>query len=163
MYKRYLFNELIKPSGKHFIGIVGPRGVGKTILLKQLANYYENSFYISVDTLDENLFETIKLLSETLNIKNFFLDEVHTYNNFDKELKMIYDVFESKDIKLFFNLHEQPANNSQNPIVENVVNLFFLLYNLYNLIIKNKVDISSFFLFLVKMLFILFKRRFPIK
>ena len=50
--------------------IVGPKGAGKTILLKQLANYYKDSFYISVDTIDDNLFETIKKLNETLkNIK----------------------------------------------------------------------------------------------
>lgn len=98
---RSLFNKLTNSTGKHFVGIVGPRGVGKTILLKQLANHYENSFYISVDTVDDNLFETIKKLNETLKIKNFFLDEVHTYKNFDKELKMLYDVFETKNIKIF--------------------------------------------------------------
>ena len=98
---RDLFSQLKNSSGKHFTGIVGPRGVGKTILLKQLANYYKNSFYISVDTIEDNLFEVIKKLKETLKIQNFFLDEVHTYKNFDKELKMIYDVFESEDIKIF--------------------------------------------------------------
>ena len=98
---RSLFDKLTNSTGKHFVGIVGPRGVGKTILLKQLANHYKDSFYISVDTIDDNLFETIKKLNETLNIKNFFLDEVHTYKNFDKELKMLYDVFETKNIKIF--------------------------------------------------------------
>ena len=98
---RSLFNKLTNSTGKHFVGIVGPRGAGKTILLKQLANHYKDSFYISVDTIDDNLFEIIKKLNETLKIKNFFLDEVHTYKNFDKELKMLYDVFETKNIKIF--------------------------------------------------------------
>ena len=98
---RNLFYKLTNSTGKHFVGIVGPRGVGKTILLKQLANHYKDTFYISVDTIDEHLFEIIKKLNETLKIKNFFLDEVHTYKNFDKELKMLYDVFETKNIKIF--------------------------------------------------------------
>lgn len=98
---RNLFHKLTNSTGKHFVGIVGPRGVGKTILLKQLANHYKDTFYISVDTIDDNLFEIIKKLNETLKIKNFFLDEVHTYKNFDKELKMLYDVFETKNIKIF--------------------------------------------------------------
>ena len=98
---RNLFYKLTNSTGKHFVGIVGPRGVGKTILLKQLANHYKDTFYISVDTIDEHLFEIIKKLPETLKIKNFFLDEVHTYKNFDKELKMLYDVFETKNIKIF--------------------------------------------------------------
>lgn len=43
----------------------------------------------------------------------------------EKQLKTYENwLSKEKDIKLFFNLHEQPANNSQNPIVENVVNLF---------------------------------------
>jgi predicted AAA+ superfamily ATPase len=34
---RELFNQVRSELGKHFIGIVGPRGVGKTVLLKQVA------------------------------------------------------------------------------------------------------------------------------
>ena len=33
---RQLFAEIQSELGKHFIGIVGPRGVGKTVILKQL-------------------------------------------------------------------------------------------------------------------------------
>ena len=35
--KRELYNQVVSERGKHFIGIVGPRGVGKTVLLKQIA------------------------------------------------------------------------------------------------------------------------------
>ncbi len=34
---RNLFNQIRSELGKHFVGIVGPRGVGKTVLLKQVA------------------------------------------------------------------------------------------------------------------------------
>ena len=57
---RNLFHKLTNSTGKHFVEIVWSRGVGKTLLLKQLDNQYKNTFYISVDTIDNNLFEIIK-------------------------------------------------------------------------------------------------------
>jgi predicted AAA+ superfamily ATPase len=38
-YNKYrkLYSELLQDKGKHFVGIIGPRGVGKTITLRQLA------------------------------------------------------------------------------------------------------------------------------
>ena len=51
--KRLLYNALQESTGKHFTGIVGPRGAGKTILLKQLLVEQENTFYISLDTIVE--------------------------------------------------------------------------------------------------------------
>ena len=60
--KRSLFNTISEKTGKHFIGITGSRGVGKTVLLKQLSAAQERSFYLSVDTLgDHDLFETLTL------------------------------------------------------------------------------------------------------
>jgi len=50
---RYLFSEIQSELGKHFIGIVGPRGVGKTVILKQLVVSEPDTFYLSADTLDE--------------------------------------------------------------------------------------------------------------
>ncbi|MBR2082854.1 MAG: ATP-binding protein [Elusimicrobiaceae bacterium] len=99
-HQRKLFEELVQNTGKHFLGIIGPRGVGKTILLKQLANYYPNSFYISMDTFEGNLFDTVKHLHDVMQVKNFFLDEVHTYKDFNKEIKKIYDVFENKQLRI---------------------------------------------------------------
>jgi predicted AAA+ superfamily ATPase len=45
--KRFLYEDLQQLSGKHFTGIIGPRGAGKTVLLKQLLIEWENSFYVS--------------------------------------------------------------------------------------------------------------------
>ena len=50
---RYLFTEIQSELGKHFIGIVGPRGVGKTVILKQLVVSEPGTFYLSADTLEE--------------------------------------------------------------------------------------------------------------
>ena len=52
---------LRKKQGGRFIGIVGPRGVGKTVILKQLTMETDRSFYGSIDTFkDVALFELAK-------------------------------------------------------------------------------------------------------
>lgn len=99
--KRFIFDQIskdIENKGKHFTGIVGGRGCGKTILLKQLNALYDKSFYISLDTLEGDLFEVFQKLHQDLNIKTFFLDEVHFYPEFEGALKKIYDFLNVKVI-----------------------------------------------------------------
>ncbi len=96
--KRTLYEEIVKDNGDHFIGIVGPRGAGKTILLKQLAMANKESFYISLDAMEGDLFSIVKILHETMQIKLFLLDEVHFYSRFEADLKKIYDVLHIKVI-----------------------------------------------------------------
>jgi len=90
--KREIYEDISKDAGAHFIGIVGPRGAGKTIILKQLAWANEKSFYVSLDTMDGDLFNFVKTLHETMQIKLFLLDEVHVYPRFEADIKKIYDV-----------------------------------------------------------------------
>lgn len=96
--RRGIYEEISGDVGAHFIGIVGPRGAGKTIVLKQLAVANERSFYVSLDTMDGDLFELIKTLHETLGIQLFLLDEVHFYTRFEADLKKIYDVLKLRVI-----------------------------------------------------------------
>jgi len=100
-YKRHrkLFNELSVDKGRHFTGIIGARGVGKTIILKQLSLKFPNSFYISMESFDGNMFNVLKELKEKLKIDTFFLDEVHSYNDFDKEIQSVYELL---NLKVFF-------------------------------------------------------------
>ena len=91
--KRLLYNDIAADSGAHFIGIVGPRGAGKTIILKQLALANEKSFYVSLDAMEGDLFDLVRALHETMQIKVFLLDEVHVYPRFEADIKKIYDVF----------------------------------------------------------------------
>jgi len=97
--KRRIYGEISGDAGAHFTGIVGPRGAGKTIVLKQLAAANESSFYVSLDTLDGDLFDLIKTLHETMKIQFFLLDEVHVYPRFEADLKKLYDVL---DIRVIF-------------------------------------------------------------
>lgn len=96
--KRFIYDQIKNDTGKHFVAIVGPRGSGKTIILKQLAAHTSNSFYISVDTLKDKLFDTIKQLHQDFKIKTFFLDEIHFSPNFKECLKKLYDFLPIKVI-----------------------------------------------------------------
>jgi predicted AAA+ superfamily ATPase len=76
------------------IVIKGHRGAGKTIFLLQRAKELkEKAIYLS---LDDIYFETYRLseLIDTLYTKgyrHFFLDEVHRYKHWSKDLKNSYD------------------------------------------------------------------------
>jgi predicted AAA+ superfamily ATPase len=89
---RYLFAEIQAELGKHFIGIVGPRGVGKTVILKQLAASEPDTFYLSADNLDESdLYQVARILSDQYKIRTLLVDEIHFCKTYPKDLKKIYD------------------------------------------------------------------------
>ena len=99
-YKRYLYKEL---GSKHrLLGIVGPRGVGKTSMMLQ---YIKNelydgggAFYFSADNAyfaETSLLAFVDELYQSMNIRHVFIDEVHKYPNWNQELKNIYDSFPS--------------------------------------------------------------------
>lgn len=92
-HARSLLNEIRAEKGKHFTGVVGPRGVGKTVLLKQMAVDDPKALYIALDTLDrsEDIFELIKKLNQDYGYFRFFLDEVHFHPRIDEVLKKAYD------------------------------------------------------------------------
>jgi len=98
--RRLLHTELKALDGRHFTGITGPRGAGKTVLLKQLLTEQERAFYISLDTAGgEDLFAIAKRLKEFLNIELLLLDEIHFQKNYQGELKKIFDFL---DLKVVF-------------------------------------------------------------
>lgn len=90
---RPLYEVLRQEAGRHLTGIVGPRGAGKTVLLKQIAALEEDAFYLSVDTLGEetSLFEIIKGLFERYRFRRFLLDEIHFLRGAMGDLKKIHD------------------------------------------------------------------------
>ena len=89
---RQLFSRIQSEVGRHFIGIVGPRGVGKTVMLKQLALAQPNSFYLSADAAPgADIFQTARTLSEQYKVSILLIDEIHFCKTYAKDLKKIYD------------------------------------------------------------------------
>lgn len=91
---RYLYDEIDWSS--RLIVIVGARGVGKTTMVLQrikLTGSKEQSLYIAAD----NTYFSIKTLYEVASSfyknggKFLYIDEVHKYENWSREIKMIYD------------------------------------------------------------------------
>jgi len=89
------------------IGIKGPRGVGKTILLLQyiqqhLGQALDKTLYVSLDQIAFSN-TTLVELAETFvkqGGKFLFLDEVHKYKHWAVELKNCYDLY--PELKIVF-------------------------------------------------------------
>ena len=99
--RRHLSRRLEKDDGKHFAGIVGARGTGKTVLLRQYALEHDDAFYLSADTLeeDDDLWEVIRTLTRHYGIRTFLVDEVHFLADPSALLKQVYDFL---DVRILF-------------------------------------------------------------
>ena len=91
---RYIYNEINWKN--RMIGLTGPRGVGKTTLvlqyIKQNLNLSETLYVTAEDFYfaDNRLVDLADAFVKR-NGKYLFIDEIHKYNNWAKELKLIYD------------------------------------------------------------------------
>lgn len=99
--ERDFLKTLIDHSDKTYLGLCGPRGAGKTVLLKQYLVQEPNALYVSLDTLpsDFDIFQSIKSLNQSYGFKTFLLDEVHFNRDIDKQLKSAFDFL---DIRVIF-------------------------------------------------------------
>lgn len=139
-FKRYLYEKVAWDS--RMIGIIGPRGVGKTTLILQYIKENLDSkkaLYVSADDMyfGENRLvdladEFYKKAGEVL-----FIDEIHKYANWSRELKNIYDSFPS--LKLVFtgssvlDIHKGSADLSRRALIYNIQGLSFREYlNLFH-------------------------------
>ena len=104
-FKRYMFAKL--PWEARLVGLTGPRGIGKSTLVLQHMREMEESrlsksLYVSADhsyfsahTLASTADQFVKEGGEWL-----YIDEVHKYDGWSKELKQIYDVH--PELHVFF-------------------------------------------------------------
>lgn len=99
--KRLQYQQLVAEKGRHFVGIVGARGTGKTVLLRQYAVEQSDAFYLSADTLDhdDDAWSLIRKLNEQFGFRTFLLDEVHFLPDPSALLKRLYDFM---DIRILF-------------------------------------------------------------
>jgi Predicted ATPase (AAA+ superfamily) len=91
---RYIYAEINWKN--RMIGLTGPRGVGKTTLVLQHIKKNLNSAETLYVTAEDFYFSDNKLIDLAdafvkRNGKYLFVDEIHKYPNWAKELKLIYD------------------------------------------------------------------------
>lgn len=104
-FVRYLYNEINWDN--RLIAVVGSRGVGKTtMILQYIRNNYpagsSEALYVSLDNLwfaNNTLLELVEEFHKNGG-RALFLDEVHKYPDWSREIKNIYDSY--PDMKVVF-------------------------------------------------------------
>jgi len=93
-FLRYIYSEI--NWGSRMIGITGPRGVGKTTLVLQHIKMnldLAKTLYVTAEDFyfsDSRLIDLADAFVKR-NGKYLFVDEIHKYKDWAKELKLIYD------------------------------------------------------------------------
>lgn len=95
-FKRYLYDQI--PWDSRMVGIIGARGVGKTtMILQHIKEKLDSKIALYVSS-DDMYFSENRLFDLADNFyKNageyLFIDEIHKYPEWSRELKNIYDSF----------------------------------------------------------------------
>ena len=95
-FKRYLYDKVSWNS--RMIGIIGARGVGKTTMILQYIKENLDSkkaLYVSADDMyfgESKLFDLADDFYKSAG-EYLFVDEIHKYTDWSRELKNIYDSF----------------------------------------------------------------------
>lgn len=97
-FKRFLYPKINFES--RLIGIIGPRGVGKTTLilqyLKERGEVHDDFLYFTADSVLLEKGSLVELAREAYlknGIRLLCIDEIHRFPNWNQELKNIYDSF----------------------------------------------------------------------
>ena len=96
-FKRYMYDKI--EWDLRLVGLVGPRGIGKSTMVLQhiRENANEKSLYVSAD---HSYFANHTLISLADDFvveggEHLYIDEVHKYQGWSTELKQIYDTCEA--------------------------------------------------------------------
>lgn len=132
---RYLYSEI--DWNNRIVGVRGPRGVGKTTLMLQHIKKDLNSNDVLYVNADDIYFSNHRLidLAEKLvqrGIHYLFIDEIHKYKDWSKELKLIYDYY--SELKVVFSgssvldLNKGASDLSRRAVVYHLFGLSFREY-----------------------------------
>lgn len=133
-FMRYLYHEIRWEN--RLIAITGARGTGKTTLMLQYikehySGYGSDVLYVSLDNIwfmTHSLFELADEFQK-MGGKALFLDEVHKYPTWSREIKNIYDSY--PDMKIVFTgsslleIHKGEADLSRRAITYHLQGLSF--------------------------------------
>ena len=93
-FHRYMYDKI--NWGNRMLGLVGPRGVGKTTLFLQRIKEHHSTadtLYVSAEHMyfaNHSLYGLAEEFSKNGG-KYLFIDEVHKYEGWSRELKLMYD------------------------------------------------------------------------
>lgn len=102
-FHRYMYDQVSWEA--RMFGLVGPRGVGKSTMILQYIKEHmsgQKIFYVAADHLyfsSHTLVETVDEYAKEGG-EQIFIDEIHKYENWSRELKQIYD--SHPDMKIGF-------------------------------------------------------------
>lgn len=102
-FHRYLYESINWDN--RMLGLMGPRGVGKTTLFLQRikeAHSQQDALYVTADHMyfgSHSLYEMAEVFNKAGGTY-LFIDEVHKYPNWSRELKAMYDSF--PDLHVYF-------------------------------------------------------------
>lgn len=134
-FYRYLYHEI--DWNNRIVGIRGPRGVGKTTLMLQYIKKELEADDVLYVNADDIYFSEHKLLdlAEKLvqrGMHYLFIDEIHKYKDWSKELKLIYDYY--SELKVVFSgssvldLNKGASDLSRRAVVYHLYGLSFREY-----------------------------------
>ena len=132
---RYKYSE-IKWEG-HALGLVGPRGVGKSYMLLQHIKRTLNTadtLYVSADHIYFSENELVDLADEFVKMggKHLFIDEIHKYDGWSRELKQIIDSYSELQVVIsgssVLDIYKGMADLSRRVPIYNMQGLSFREY-----------------------------------
>lgn len=134
-FLRYMYDRI--PWDNRMTAIVGPRGVGKTTMLLQYAKLNLNpseTIYVSAESVifaSNSLYDLATKFTQ-LGGKHLLIDEIHKYENWAQELKMVYDNL--PDLHIIFtgssilDIYKGAADLSRRVLLFNMQGLSFREY-----------------------------------
>lgn len=160
-FVRYKYQEIDWDS--RLIGIVGPRGIGKSTMIQQhilRTTHIGLPLYVSADNMYFSSNSLVSLADEFIKEggTHLYIDEVHKYKGWSRELKQIYDVH--PDLHVVFtgssvlDIRQGEADLSRRAVIYNMQGLSFREYlemfheiksKIYSLeeILSHKVEIPE--------------------
>ena len=102
-FHRYMYDQVSWES--RMFGLVGPRGVGKSTMILQYIKENRDKRHMLYVAADHLYFSTHTLIATVDEFvkdggEQIFIDEIHKYENWSRELKLIYD--SHPDLKVGF-------------------------------------------------------------